>query len=256
MRPVERGPVPTDTAGNTKQVTEYGDWRADLLDRLGWYCSYCNARQNDSLAQQVEHVLPVNPVPNAVFPPGVSFPGALAWDNLLLACGPCNRAKTNIVAHHTTHLLPDYHNTHLGFRYVVGPHPTKPGVLAGLVEIEPGLLAPQAQKAQATIDLCKLADVVDTDRASDYRWQNRLQAIVAAQLARDTWDSLLASERYKVVSLIATVAFDKGFFSIWMAVFDDEPTVKAALAAAFPNTPSQCFPGPLFAAVERVTGDL
>lgn len=256
MRPVERGLVPTDSTGAPKTVSEYGDWRADLLDRLGWYCSYCNARQNDSLAQQVEHVLPVHAAATTVFPVGVSFPGALVWDNLLLACGPCNRAKSNTVAHHTTHLLPDYHNTHLGFRYVVGPHPHKPNVLVCEVQVATGLPAAAAQKAQATIDLCKLAEVVDTDRASDYRWQNRLEAVVAAQIARASWDGLPARQRNVITPLIVQTALARGFFSIWLVIFDDEPTVIAALLNAFPNTPLHCFPGPLYVAVERVAGDL
>jgi hypothetical protein len=49
MRPVTRGPAP-------RFYTAYGQAIADLEERLGVYCSYCERRLPTSLA--VEHVVP------------------------------------------------------------------------------------------------------------------------------------------------------------------------------------------------------
>jgi len=113
MRPVERGGIPQENGVN-KVVRDYKDWRQDLIDRIGNYCSYCNMTLNDS--PQVEHVTPKNPRPGQVA-------GALLdWNNMLLACGPCNRAKGNQPNSNQTHYIPDYHNTHLAFEYVIIDH--------------------------------------------------------------------------------------------------------------------------------------
>jgi hypothetical protein len=41
MRPVDRGAVPNDAVGQPKIFAAYADARADLYDRIGRYCSFC-----------------------------------------------------------------------------------------------------------------------------------------------------------------------------------------------------------------------
>jgi HNH endonuclease len=107
MRPLEKGPCPTDSNGKSIQVNDYKDWRTWLVDRIGNYCVYCNDTLHYNL--NVEHVVALNP------PVGYS-PGALLdWNNVLLACFPCNNKKDTQVINYTTHYFPEHNNTHLPF---------------------------------------------------------------------------------------------------------------------------------------------
>lgn len=233
MRPIFRGPVPTDTAGNPKTVTDYKDWRADLIDRIGNYCSYCNMVLNDS--PQVEHVSPKNPQP------GQPAGSLLAWDNMVLACGPCNRAKSNNPCSDTTHFLPDFHNTMLAFDYEVVDVVQRLSAKACLVKLKQGLTGAQSTKAQNTIDLCKLDKILVNRRATDYRWKYRHEALVAARLSRQSWENIDKKYSDQFLPLLTIAATGKGYFSIWYEIFRDVPEVLHALIAAFPNTELSCF---------------
>lgn len=247
MRPVERGPVPVLTNGQPKTVTDYKDWRADLIDRLGNYCCYCNMPLHDS--PQVEHVAPKSLVPGL----------KLEWDNMLLACGPCNSIKDNNPCATTSHFLPDTHNTHLAFTYALRPHLKLVASIAGIVLPEPALPSVQQQKAQATITLCGLDRVEQTSvqqrRASDLRWHYRFQAMVLAARYRSAWDTLPAPAVSTFTTLLPDIVHYVGFFSVWFAAFHDVPAIKQLLIQAFPGT-APCFPAPQFTPVARITGDL
>ena len=255
MRPVDRGTVPQEN-GADKVVADFGDWRLDLLGRLGKYCCYCNSRTTDSLSWQAEHVSPqvpqLHPAVSAVALPA---PNPLDWNNLLLACGPCNRAKSNNPCHFSTHFLPDYHNTHLAFGYQVVPHPARPGERACIV-VPKSLTAPQLVKASATISLFKLDTIASGGRASDLRWQNRLEALVAAELAREFWDGLTVTQQTSFLPSLANLAVGLGFFSIWFDIYHDVPRAKYTFIHGAKGTALNCFPGPLYAPVVRVSGDL
>jgi hypothetical protein len=233
MRPIFRGPTPTDAAGNPKTVSDYKDWRADLIYRIGNYCSYCNMVLNDS--PQVEHVSPKNP---QLGQPAGSL---LDWDNMLLACGPCNRTKDNNPCPTSTHFLPDFHNTHLAFDHLVFDVPQKPGHKACLVNSKPTLTAAQSIKAQNTIKLCGLDKILVNPRATDLRWKYRYEALIAAQLWREKWDSFGKDFSGQFLPLLNTAATGKGFFSVWYDTFHDVPEVLQSLIAAFPNTERSCF---------------
>ena len=233
MRPIFRGPVPTDAAGNPKKVSDYKDWRSDLIDRIGNYCSYCNMVLNDS--PQVEHVSPKNPQVGQI------AGNMLDWDNMLLACGPCNRAKSNNPCPASTHLLPDFHNTHLAFEHLVFDVPQKPGQKACVVKPRTSLTPSQSLKALNTVDLCKLDTVLDNPRATDLRWKYRYETLLAAQVWRQGWDDFGKTVSAKFLPLLNTAATAKGFFSIWFEAFHDVPVVLQSLIAAFPNTEPSCF---------------
>lgn len=67
-----------------KLADEYKLAAVPLADRLGPYCSYCESHLEGLC--EVEHV-----VGKANYPTFM-----LEWDNLLLACGPCNTKKTKL----------------------------------------------------------------------------------------------------------------------------------------------------------------
>lgn len=229
MRPVFRGPVPIDENGQIKVVSDYKDWRMDLIDRIGNYCSYCDMVLNDS--PQVEHVVPKNPQPNQ--PQG----SLLAWDNMVLACGPCNRAKSNNPCGTDTHYLPDFHNTILAFETRNVSYRNKN---ACIITVKSGLTPAQAIKGQNTVNLCQLDKVVVTPRATDLRWKYRFEALQMAKYWRNEWNDW-GKTTPAFLKLLQTAAISKGFFMVWYEVFSDVPTVVKALLEAFPNTAVDCF---------------
>lgn len=229
MRPLDRGPAPL-VNGVPKTVRDYKNWRADLIERLGNYCCFCNMTLTDS--PQVEHVIAqdINPA------------RALDWDNMLLACGPCNRSKSNHPCPPTTHYLPQFHNTQLAFSATaIRAHPQIADDFVVFVAYR-GAPA-NAQKATNTIQLCRLDR--DTtriaDQATDMRWKFRWEAVDNAQLWRTEWDNWAWQHPVAFVNLLMTAAQGKGFWSIWFDAFADVPPVRQALVERFPGTARTCF---------------
>jgi len=207
MRPVFRGPIPKKENGEDKIVSDYKDWRYDLINRIGNYCSYCNMVLNDS--PQVEHVTPKNPQP------GQAIGALLAWDNMVLACGPCNRAKSNNPCDTNTHYLPDFHNTHLVFESTVVVFGNQK---ACVVAPRNNLTPTQQAKAEATISLCALDKVLLNPRATDLRWKYRFETLEIAKTWREEWNSW----GYKIPDPNTAPCFDEtqGFLPITRSVND------------------------------------
>lgn len=230
MRPVNRGLTP-QINGVDKTVTDYKDWRQDLLDTIGNYCCYCNMVLNDS--PQVEHVTPKNPQP------GQTAGALLSWGNMLLGCGPCNRAKGNNPNSNVTHYLPDFCNTHMAFDYVILDHPKKKNQKACLPVPNAGI---NNVKAQNTINLCKLDSLVSNPRATDLRWKYRFEAWYSANsIWRENWDKWGSTKALEFSVLLVDVAKAKGFFSIWFQAFADVPIIKSALIDGFLGTNKSFF---------------
>lgn len=232
MRPIERGIIPQVNQTN-KTVSDYKDWRQDLLDRIGNYCAYCNMVLNDS--PQVEHVVPKNPQV------GDEAGELLDWNNMLLACGPCNRAKSNKPNSALTHYIPDIHNTHLAFDYCVIDHPKKINQKACIPIPKLGNSNIQQTKARKTIDLCKLDDLTFNLRATDLRWKYRFEAWHSAHyIWRKSWNNWNGNVD-DFISLLVDAATAKGFFSIWFEAFKDIPNIKIALIIGFLGTDQNSF---------------
>ncbi|WP_293883549.1 HNH endonuclease [Sphingobacterium sp. UBA1498] len=227
MRPIHKGTVPA-VNGIAKTVTDYKDWRADLLDRLGPYCCYCNMDLKDS--PQVEHVIPKSTTPEL----------QLEWDNMLLACGPCNRAKSDDDYNTDDHYLPDYHNTLLAFDYLILKHPTKADTNACIV-IPAENDVVNTQKSIDTIKLFKLDALKSNKRATDLRWKYRYEAYYAAQVWKKHWDDWGREKHVEFIELMIICAISKGFFGIWFKFFNDVPSVKVALINAFVGTNNYAF---------------
>lgn len=233
MRPIERGNVPLNEDGTPKTVSDYKNWRKDLLDRLGNYCSYCEMALNDS--PQVEHVI-AQDVDSAL---------ALEWINMLLACSACNRAKWNHLCPSATHYLPTHHNTFLSFRLLKTKNLRHQDEAASFVIVNPILQANQRLKAQNTVDLCRLnvdfTAIRSEQKVTDLRWRYRREAIFDAELWRKEWDDWGQNSANQFIELLITNAKAKGFWTAWFTVFQDVRAVREALINGFKGTAIGCF---------------
>ena len=228
MRPLYKGNTPLDAAGNPITVTDYDRWRLRLINRIGYYCAYCNQPLSHSL--QVEHVVPKNP------PLGYTPGDPLTWDNMLLACGPCNNAKDNQPIDAATYYLPEEHNTHLPFTITAHAN-------YAVATERVGLTPAQQQKARRTIDLLQL-DAIDTrDAIVDIRSRRRKDAMMAVEANRQVFDLARHSSAFDisyVATLIKSQVIAIGFFSLWYEAYSDVPEVLEQLITIV-GTAINCF---------------
>ncbi len=207
MRAVYKG-----TALRTYQ--KYQDAQADLINKIGGYCSYCEMPIRNS--PEVEHVHPV-----------ANGGEELEWDNFLLACKQCNIWKSNKNPDRSGYLWPDVDNTILAFHYQ--------NRLGGIEPVStlPASITPMAAD---TIDLMQLnRHPASTPAATlkDRRWQYRQEAWGKAIRARQIWNR--NPERAKA-TLIGDLAHSTGFYAIWLTVFDGIDEVLTEIKARFPGT--------------------
>ena len=234
MRPLYKGDCPTNDAGNNISPVDYKQWRDKLISRIGYYCAYCNLPLSHSL--QVEHVIPKNP------PPGYTKGDPLTWDNMLLACGPCNNAKSNTPFDTDTYYSPEEHNTYLPFRVVTSPINAEHAIIEEALNLN----AYQKNKSLNTIKLFDLNEIDLRDAVVDLRSQKRQKAIIAVNLARQIFVSLKNSPTYNpdlAAEDIARRADASGFFSLWFDAFSDEPLVMRYLTDGniIKGTAKECF---------------
>lgn len=207
MRPVERGPV-AQVAGVDKVYRTYQNARGDLVERLDECCSYCGMHLDASLA--VEHVRPKDPNPAL----------ERTWTNFLLACTNCNSHKGDEDVVLADHLWPDTDNTDYAYEY--GPD--------ALVGVNPTLGPVDAARAQATLTLVGLdVDPGVSPTVSDRRWINRqekwrLAIRKKAQIDAATVDADALRET------VADLAYESGFWSVWMTVFRTDPDMRSRIA--------------------------
>lgn len=216
MRPVERGNLPDDGAGSPKSYAEHTHARADLLTRIGRYCSYCERPIKTHLA--VEHVLPKD------------LPQFAAvkrdWSNFLLACVNCNSTKGKRPLGRRMQFLPDQDNTFRALLYSVG----------GRVAAHPARTPAEKRKATLLIKLVGLDKMPTHDpEAKDLRWNDR----------REAWDKATryhAKYQAEIIGVDEVVDLCKadGHWSIWMTVFAAITAVRLALIRAHPGT-AACF---------------
>jgi uncharacterized protein (TIGR02646 family) len=215
MRPVVKGAAPQ------LEYRPYSDALDDLLAQLGFFCSYCE--QPITHAPEVEHVQPKSLVPNLEY----------RWENFLLGCKSCNSVKGNTPVDPAIVAFPDQDNTLRALEF----HQD------GRVTLAPGLGADAIALMDETIKLVKLhrhpSGICKDDRPTprDRRFQFRLDVWELAMLMLDRYQ-----EEPNTADLIADhLAPAKGFFSVWMTVFNDHPAMLQRLIAAFPGTDRTCF---------------
>jgi hypothetical protein len=234
MRPLDKGSCPS-VNGVNKTATTYDGWRRDLISRIGYYCVYCNIPLNHQL--QVEHV--VAKVPTA----GAAAGSMLDWDNMLLACGPCNNAKGNKPSNRTLHYLPEYHNCHIPSQTVIDPLHADSAILTPAN----GLSQTQSQKAVATIALLDLTKYDPRDKIVDLRWMKRKAVMATVHHQYMLYQQAKASVTFNANTAalgIAYAARETGFFGIWFDAFVNEVEVMEKLTdnTVIPGTARTCFP--------------
>ena len=219
MRPVCRGP-----SSRTVVFGNYRDALPDLVGRLGMYCSYCERRIPTGLA--VEHIQPKG------LPQYTHLIGS--WDNFLLGCVNCNATKKDKEVVLNSVFIPDRDNTFAAFEYTQD----------GAVNPAHNLSAAQNQIAIDTLALTGLdksaGSVMDANGQSVAidRFGQRMEVWILAQNSKD---DLSGSPTDEMRRQIVRTAQANGFFSIWMAVFADDPQMRQMLIDAFPGTAKDCF---------------
>lgn len=215
MRPVSRGEPPAGLS-----VSEYGQARPALIERLGDYCSFCEVKLP---SPDVEHIRSKHHNPEL----------ELEWSNFLLACKSCNGTKGDQVSTEEDvdqRLWPHRDPTLQAFVYGAG------GQVTVAAQGDPV----QQEKAQRTADMVGLLKRPGAGlrreqqrTASDRRWKLRLEAWNEAISAKE---DLQQCPTNQVRKLTLSLAISTGFFSVWYNVFRDDPEMLAGLRAAFPGT--------------------
>ena len=222
MRPVNRGPIPTDESGNEIVFNKHQDARGKLIERFGENCSYCEMHLDSGLA--VEHVKPVKP------------PGSLEniqeretdWYNFLLACPNCNATKSNKDVILDDYFWPDKDNTFRAFTYSEG----------GIITPSNELSLELQSKANSTLELTGLDKCpLNNPKVPDRRWQNR----------KEVWDiAIRAKERlsrndnnYFREQILETMG--NAYWSIWMTVFQDDSDMLRRFIKSVAGIAEDCF---------------
>ncbi|PZV15058.1 MAG: HNH endonuclease [Pseudanabaena sp.] len=239
MRPIFRGNQPLDLSGKPKGFKDYHNARGDLIDRIGEYCSYCETRLGSSL--DIEHILP-----QALFPDEEQN-----WENFCLACTNCNSIKkwamekrwndswshlhqvSAKIAARSEFFWIDRDNTFSCLEYTKG----------GFIQVNTSLSTEEKQIAQSTIKMVGLDRTPNPDpQVKDRRWNNRRQAWDKAERSLENLSKCNTDEsREAMRDQIISHAVDKGFWSVWMTVFKDDPDMLQRFIDAFAGTCLDCF---------------
>ena len=207
MRRVDRGPWPLDEENREKRFCPYQKSKADLLARLGNYCSYCE-RTGDL---HVEHVIPVKH--------REELEGE--WTHFLLGCANCNGTKQHRNRSRDGYLWPDEDDTQAVFEYLPD----------GIVRVRADIPESDRTEAENLFNLVGLGKRPTNDpRANDLRWRKRREAWRTAEMARKR---IAEGDDPEWVVRLAQAS---GFWSVWIAVFHEYPNVRERLEGGFPGT--------------------
>ncbi|MEP7126260.1 MAG: HNH endonuclease [Byssovorax sp.] len=215
---MDRGPWPNSHDSLPVQFVDYSDAQHHLVDRLGWFCSYCEMPILNQPA--VEHIQPKSHRPDL----------ERTWCNLLLACASCNSTKGTTRSGADECLFPDAHNTALAFAY------SEAGVHVSTT-LSPDV-ARRATRMWRLVGLDKRHGGERAPGRGDQRSIRRFQAWGEAVTARQ---DLLENRSPRLIRLIVALALAKGFWSVWMAVFADDQEMRGHFLQAFAGTARGCF---------------
>ena len=221
MRPVRRGPSP-----QPDDFEHYQDAKPHLVARIGRYCSYCERPILTQLA--VEHIQPKGLPQYAHL--------ERRWDNLLLGCVNCNACKSDKEVLLENLLLPDRDNTFAAFDYQAD-----------------GTVRPSSSSGHSVRQMgANTLALVGLDRRSlpIHDENGKMVAFDRVAQRMETWS--IAQEAQREVAknpgnedlrrMTILLALSKGFFSIWMTVFQEDTDMRMRLLDAFPGTrDSGCF---------------
>lgn len=216
MRPVNKG-------NDLGQISPYKNAQQPLIDRLGEYCSFCERWIASGI--HVEHKKPKNDYPEEKF----------LWINFLLACSNCNSGKGYGELNLDEYLWPDSDNTFRAFIYNS----------EGRVFVNTIFSDSINQKIEKTWLLLGLNKHTDPFVAGhqkptrkDKRWLHRKEAWQkASKRKQDLSENDTPQRRMDIVEM----ACERGFWSVWMTVFQDDIDMRRRLIEAFKGTSTSCF---------------
>ncbi|WP_431049645.1 HNH endonuclease [Roseateles sp. L2-2] len=211
MRSVQKGDHPVQENGERFVFRPYINAAPHLKERLGRYCSFCERFVPTALA--VEHKLPKLHYGHLEF----------EWTNFLLACPNCNSTKLTHEVTGVESMFPDTHDTFRAIEYL----------RSGRIQARDTLAANDLAAAKALLHLVGLSKEPRELSVADDRWKDRMELW---RLAEDSLRCLRKMDTPEMRELIVGYAKGKGGFSIWMAVFAEEPAMQAAFVEAFPGT--------------------
>ena len=221
MRPVKRGDAPKYPNGNLLVFKKYGDAYNYLIDNIGSYCSYCEIPMDIGLA--VEHIQP------KILNPAIEN----EWNNFLLSCPSCNsrKGKKDINSGN----LHEYYWPHVDntFRAFIYESNQAPKTAESLNDVDRII-------AQRTLELTGL-DQEPTIRGpiKDKRWKSRNTAWSLAEQYKQELRNRSTDNEYR--NLLINLAMSRGFWSVWMTVFQDDIDMRNRLIKAFKGTAADCF---------------
>lgn len=212
MRPVKKGEAP-------KTYTAYKYAKDDLIERLGYYCSYCE--MNISNQADVEHVAPKSKNKDL----------ELEWDNFLLGCKACNILKSNNNNDRIGYPFPDEYNTAYLFSYKNGK-----------VEIRDGLNVEDQAMAKKLFELVQLDREKQTSGQNDDRCYSRQLEFKKACDSLNRYKDYIALEpSEELLNIYIENHIVTAFFSVWLEVFKDYPRVKKVILENIPGTAMECY---------------
>ena len=206
-----------DKGVNLVAYARYRDAMPYLVNRLGWYCSYCEMEISNQ--PDLEHVQPK------------SLGGAVNMlENFLIGCKKCNTIKSNKNPTRANHLWPDEDNTFVAYEYYNEIY-VRPSAAVTGTPIEP--IAKNTLELTGIDRLPPNRHNLSIKEFKDPRWQKRKAAWGKAERALVNWNTNPSNE---LCETIADLAHSTGFYSIWVQKFAAEPVVLAAIKAQFLNT--------------------
>lgn len=216
MRPIDKG-------NDLGEIKPYENAQQSLTERLEEYCSYCERWIASGI--HVEHKKPKHDYPEDEF----------QWNNFLLACGNCNSGKGHGKLNLDDYLWPDSDNTYRAFTY-----DSEGRVLVNVSYTES--LNQKIEKTWKILGLNKHPDSAISGQqmptSKDKRWLHRQQAWQNAEKRKNQLADYDTSDRRDE---IVEMALQRGFWSVWMTVFQDDVDMRRRLITAFPGTANDCF---------------
>ncbi len=222
MRPVQRGSIPIDPKTNKKvSFSKYQAAKKQVVERIGHYCCYCEKPVTN--VRDVEHILPKEHYPQL----------KTIWHNFLISCRVCNDIKGRSLIRRKNFYWADVDNTFRIFEY---------DPLSADVKVNSMLSDPEKAIAKNTLDLIGLDRKPGHPQykttSADERWQERLDAVGTA---KEAFADLQKNDTPEMRKQIVSNAQGRGFFSIWMTVFKDDPDMLNRFINAFLGTCTDCF---------------
>jgi len=222
MRPVERGKPPIDPVTKTRiSFKKYQDSKKYLIEVVGSYCCYCEKALTQVV--DVEHILPKNHYPQL----------EIIWHNFLISCKVCNSIKSSGKIRRKDFYWADVDNTFRMFEF--DPNSQD-------IRINASLSAMEQKIAKNTLDLVGLnrrpGHPEYRSNSADKRWRERF---VVLKVAQEAFQDLQQSDTPEMRNQIVRNAEARGFWSIWMIVFQTDADMLNRLINAFPGTCKNCF---------------